>query len=554
MTLRSNSRVEHSVKIADDGPYLNAVLFIDYENASVNADELFCRDGGSAGFGHFHPWALGEAICDTYNERCEGTDVPRLKLTEVRVYRGKHEADRDFSAHALSSRRAQAWCDSAIRPKEPHGPLNVHVSRPLLQYETEWRAAERERLRPVEKEVDTGIAVDLVGMAIRQDFDVAILFSEDQDMRPVMYEILARSTTNDVQRVDIAGWCRGNDKRILNLQGLRRPQWGSWVVHKMDRNRYERVADTTDYLAKVWSELERMKKNRETFDVRVMRPTNTRNGFLVNYAGIHGLLPFRHIGYSDRGDRGTSDQDLWLPAYEGRTLSVKAIEVEPSVTDRGTLIVSEQAVEQERNQSAWLARRRRLLDGLLEGQILTGRVSEILPDRVWVDLDGAYGVAPRDELSWREAPDPATKFAPGELVDMYVKFVNQDRRKVDIWLSFWRARDEEWREFDRYVRGRAVPATVLNRTDTYARVKLLGTNVVCLAIVGSEGNVGPEHGIVPVVVRLMDEAQRRHQIFAEFSDVRTETEDLRDWTFDGDGRVIRLPDDLAAELRIEQGD
>lgn len=236
-------------------PY-RVVLFVDYGNASRNARELFSEtqlvdandifDPRVSVGGHFHPWALAQAICDRHDANYP--NEPAFELVGVRVYYGMPHRQKhgdDGKTYAAAEQQTQVWEaeSDAVTPIRP--PLG-YVERSGSRNVPPSRDARRERVQrwrvTGEKEVDTQLTIDLVCMAIDGEYDVAVLFSADRDFRPAIMEIKRRFGPNGTPRVDLAGWFHGNDRRFLSLPGSYKPR-----RYPFDKKVYEKVADDTDY-------------------------------------------------------------------------------------------------------------------------------------------------------------------------------------------------------------------------------------------------------------------------------------------------------------------
>ena len=201
---------------------LRAVLFVDYENAMLGARDAF--HGGDPGFddsnGHVHPWHLGMMICEKNNERF-GNEEP-LELAEVRVYRGlpdsRREPNRNTSVRSQSSKWEEAGVQVFLQP---------------FVYNDVTRTRQ-------EKEIDVWLAIDMVALAIKGQYDVGILFSQDRDFRPALRHV--RDDT--AARPDVAAWVVPGQRSFLNIEGqsLRR--------HFVSETDYRAVADRTDYRRK----------------------------------------------------------------------------------------------------------------------------------------------------------------------------------------------------------------------------------------------------------------------------------------------------------------
>lgn len=80
-------------------------------------------------------------------------------------------------------------------------------------------------------------------MAVRDEYDVGILMSNDTDLRPALEEVMALGS----QTVEVAAWepLPGRQRYRLRLIGLapqRQPR-----CHWIDYSDYQSIQDTTDY-------------------------------------------------------------------------------------------------------------------------------------------------------------------------------------------------------------------------------------------------------------------------------------------------------------------
>jgi uncharacterized LabA/DUF88 family protein len=91
-----------------------------------------------------------------------------------------------------------------------------------------------------EKGIDIRIALDVIGMAVRNEYDVAVVFSQDQDMSEVADEIrvIARQQGRWIK---IACAYPVSPTRT-NRRGINGSQW-----IQIDRNAYDACIDPKDY-------------------------------------------------------------------------------------------------------------------------------------------------------------------------------------------------------------------------------------------------------------------------------------------------------------------
>ncbi len=91
-----------------------------------------------------------------------------------------------------------------------------------------------------EKGVDVRIALDIIGKAISAEYDVALVFSQDQDLSEVANEIRVISSQQD-------RWIRiacayPSSPTAANTRGINKTQW-----IKIDRALYDACIDSRDY-------------------------------------------------------------------------------------------------------------------------------------------------------------------------------------------------------------------------------------------------------------------------------------------------------------------
>ena len=131
-----------------------AVTFIDGQNLFHAAKEAF-----GISYPSYDVRKLSQAICDA-----EGWE-----LQQVRFYTGIPKASDNPFWNAFWSKKLLAMTHDGIE-----------VYRRHLRY--------RQGV-PEEKGIDVRIAIDLIRMAHRQAYDVAVIFSQDQDLNEATEEI-----------------------------------------------------------------------------------------------------------------------------------------------------------------------------------------------------------------------------------------------------------------------------------------------------------------------------------------------------------------------------
>ena len=194
------------------------VVFLDYQNVYRSARRAFCDPFAPHWEGQIDPVRLAELIVRKRNT----VGV----LEQVRVYRGQPDSTRDPKGYGASQRQNAAW------QRDPRVGV---VSRPL-RYPRDYPAT-----KPEEKGIDVELAVDFIAMAIRGQYDVGVLMSEDTDLKPALEAVTQLPATSRV-RCEVAAWRPSNGPtRRLRIAGP--PLW----CHLLGEPDYRQVIDPTNY-------------------------------------------------------------------------------------------------------------------------------------------------------------------------------------------------------------------------------------------------------------------------------------------------------------------
>lgn len=153
--------------MADEPATKYAMAFFDGQNLYQHAKDAF---------GHHHPnydpLKLHAAVCAQHGW------TPNL----ARFYTG-------VPSHANSPMWAQYWAKRLLHMKHS----GVHVtSRPLRYHaETAYDANGKEQtiMTPHEKGIDVRLALDVISTARSKQWDVAVIFSQDQDLAEIASEV-----------------------------------------------------------------------------------------------------------------------------------------------------------------------------------------------------------------------------------------------------------------------------------------------------------------------------------------------------------------------------
>jgi len=198
-----------------------AIAFFDGQNLYRCAKTAF-------GYTHpnFDPLKLFNAVCQQGNWQNHG----------VRFYTGTPNQKKSPMWHAywanrlLAMRRAGIFVASReIRYREEEVTLIGGLTKKIEVAQ--------------EKGIDVRIALDVVRLAYTQAFDVAVIFSQDQDLREVADEIREISKLHNK-------WFRicsafPVSPTATNSRGIEKTDW-----IKIDKAFYDRCLDTRDYRPK----------------------------------------------------------------------------------------------------------------------------------------------------------------------------------------------------------------------------------------------------------------------------------------------------------------
>jgi uncharacterized LabA/DUF88 family protein len=186
------------------------IAFFDGQNLFRSAREAFAttpRGAVDYSYPNYDPMALAEALCGQ-----EG-----WQLQQVRFYTGVPPAP-DWR-HGWWSRKLAA--------------LGKHPRAYVWSRETRFGR---------EKGIDVRLSLDVVGLALDGAFDVALIFSQDQDIAEVRDDIV-RIARRQKRWIRLAS-AFPSSPQTPNPRGLNRTQW-----IPIDQALYEACLDPHDYRA-----------------------------------------------------------------------------------------------------------------------------------------------------------------------------------------------------------------------------------------------------------------------------------------------------------------
>ena len=193
--------------------------FIDGQNLFLSAKECFDYK-----YPNFDPIALSEKIANL---------LPNRRLEKVHFYTGIHDLRKDPFWHLF-------WNNKLLQLL--HKGVDVHTRK--LKYREIPIEISPGKFKKVsvgnEKGIDLRLALDLVRLARKGEYDVAIIFSQDQDLEEAVNEVYEiRQEFNRWIMIESAFPFSSSAK---NPKGLSKTQW-----RYIDKSLYDECIDPRDY-------------------------------------------------------------------------------------------------------------------------------------------------------------------------------------------------------------------------------------------------------------------------------------------------------------------
>ncbi len=145
-----------------------------------------------------------------------------------------------------------------------------------------------------------------------------------------------------------------------------------------------------------------------------------RGGLVVHFENLSGFVPNSHVP-DLRNLRNPQRMRQVKEELVEHTLAVKIIEVDRS---KQRLVLS--AVEAQSEQVS------RILEELQVGQIIHGKIVNIVDFGVFVDVGGVDGLVHISELDWQRVDHPSDLFSVGEELDVKVIEINPDKQRLGL--------------------------------------------------------------------------------------------------------------------------
>jgi small subunit ribosomal protein S1 len=236
-----------------------------------------------------------------------------------------------------------------------------------------------------------------------------------------------------------------------------------YVINPEDQNGNVVLSYTRAREAMGWEVVEKMQESSEAFDGTI--DGYNKGGLIVLIHGLRGFIPASQISMTRRSLVQGDTPDRWAKMI-GETISVRIIEVDRA---RRRLILSERAANPESRQSL----KERVIEGLEEGQVYTGRVTSVADFGAFVNVNGADGLVHLSELSWERVTHPSEVLEVGQ--EVKVKVISVDKEKKRIGLSIRALQGDPWNEkVAKFKVGQLIEGTITRLTKFGAFARLEG--------------------------------------------------------------------------------
>lgn len=195
-----------------------AICFIDGQNLFYAVKKAF-----GYSYPNYDILALAKWVCS----------VQAWQFQEVRFYTGMPDP-------------SDSWHPFWAAKKAAMGRQGIHVCTRPLRYRNQTiklsDGSEQSTQIREEKGIDVRIAIDMIRLAHHKMYDVAVLFSQDQDLAEAAKEICTIAHEQD-RWIKVAS-AFPHSSVSINKRGVNDTDW-----IKIDRTSYERCIDRTDYRA-----------------------------------------------------------------------------------------------------------------------------------------------------------------------------------------------------------------------------------------------------------------------------------------------------------------
>ena len=198
---------------------------------------------------------------------------------------------------------------------------------------------------------------------------------------------------------------------------------------------------------KGWEELQEKVDSQEILTSKVTEAV--KGGVIVIYNGVRVFIP---------ASQATASRDEKLEDLVGQEVNFRLIEVSQRGRYKRAIGSIRSVLKEQR-----AAQREEFWKNCEIGKRYTGVVKSLTSYGAFVDLGGVFGMIHISELSWTHIKHPSEVVNVGDTVDVYVKDINEETKKIS--LGFKNAEDNPWEILKRdYPEGTVTKATIVGLT------------------------------------------------------------------------------------------
>jgi small subunit ribosomal protein S1 len=196
-----------------------------------------------------------------------------------------------------------------------------------------------------------------------------------------------------------------------------------------------------------WQDAKTMMEEDESVELEVI--DHNRGGLIVQYNQLKGFVPNSHIP-AIKNIRNPRKNKKQKTNMIGERLLVKPIEVD---LNNQRLVFSELAAQKERRQQR--------LREIRAGEVITGKIVNLVDFGVFVDLGGVDGLIHISELDYQRVDHPSELVDIGEEVKVLILDVDRERERIK--LSRKSLQKNPWEKVDEsYNPGELVEVEITN--------------------------------------------------------------------------------------------
>lgn len=204
---------------------------------------------------------------------------------------------------------------------------------------------------------------------------------------------------------------------------------------------------------KIWDEIGEKFENKEHVNATVK--SVVKGGLTADLDGVNAFIPASHASIRFQKD---------LSKFIGQDLECEIIDFDKA---KRKVVLSRKNVENEEFE----AKRKAVYENLHEGDVIEGTVQRLTNFGAFVDVGGVDGLIHISELSWNRVKHPADIVSPGQVVEVQVLNLDEDKNRIALGLK--QTTKRPWDVFVSTVEvGDTVKGHVVNLLDFGAFVRL----------------------------------------------------------------------------------